>query len=186
MKNLITLASLTLLLTACGGGPGVDSSDGGSDGGPAVMVTGAEGQNPDTTTPATSTDDQNPDTASPALEYTADLRSSADFDFSSSRAIAIDFDVAAASTSPGLMSLCTKYTKTDDSFDVDYNSCTVQAPLENGLYSGKMDVTNDINSVIGVVWFKDETIQPVYKEFSLEVGAKLARRGEGAQSIVWR
>jgi len=170
MKNLITLASLTLLLTACGGGPGGDTSasSGASNGG---AVTGSEGQSPDT---------------SPALEFTADLKSSADFDFSSSRAIAIDFDVASASTSPGLMSLCTKYTKTDDSYNVDYSSCTVQAPLVNGTYSGKMDVTNDIDSVVGVVWFKDESIPPVYKEFSLEVGAKLARRGEGVQSIVWR
>lgn len=172
MKNLITLASLTLLLTACGGGPGVDGDSSSSTGSTETVVgTGPEGQNPDT---------------APVLENTAELRSSADFNFSSSRAIAIDFDVAAASTSQGLMSLCTKYTKTDDSFDVDYNSCTVQAPLVDGVYSGKMDVTNDINSVIGVVWFKDQTVPPVYKEFSLEVGAKLARRGVGAQSIVWR
>ncbi len=171
MKNLITLASLTLLLTACGGGPGVDGDSSSSGGSETVVGTGPEGQNPDT---------------APVLENTAELRSSADFNFSSSRAIAIDFDVAAAITSPGLMSLCTKYTKTDDSFDVDYNSCTVQAPLVDGVYSGKMDVTNDINSVIGVVWFKDETVAPVYKEFSLEVGAKLARRGAGTQSIVWR
>jgi len=162
MRNLITLASLTLLLTACGGGPGVDAD---------VSDSNTENQNP---------------IATPELEYTADLKSSVDFDFSSSRSIAIDFDVAAATSSPGHVSLCTRYNKADDSFDIDYDSCTVKAPLINGIYSGKMDVTNDINSVIGVVWFKDESISPVYKEFSLEVGAKLARRGEGGQSIVWR
>ncbi len=172
MKNLITLASLTLLLTACGGGPGGDSSASASSTGISTVTgTGPEGQNPDT---------------APVLENTAELRSNADFDFSSSRAIAIDFDVAAATTSQGMMSLCTKYTKTGETYDVDYNSCAVQAPLVNGVYSGKMDITNDIDSVVGVVWFADETMAPVYKEFSLEVGAKLARRGAGAQSIVWR
>jgi len=161
MKHVIALTSLTLLLTACGGGPASESDS----------HTGPLGETPDTT---------------PTLENTADLRSSAEFNFDTSRAIAIDFDVAQAKTSPGLMSLCTVYTKQGDQYDVDYDSCTVQAPLVNGEYSGKMDVTNDINSVIGVVWFKDPDIAPVYKEFSLEVGAKVARRGAGPQTIVWR
>lgn len=163
MKNLMTLASLTLLLTACGGGPGTDSAD--------TTDSGSQGQTPDT---------------SQTLENTAELKSSADFNFDTSRAIAIDFDVAQARTSAGLMSLCTKYTETDGEYDVDYDSCTVQSPLVDGIYSGSMDVTNDISSVIGVVWFKDSDIDPVYKEFALEVGAKVARRGGGPQAIVWR
>jgi hypothetical protein len=166
MKNLITLASLTLLLTACGGGGAGDSS---SDASTAVAV------------PAAS-----PEATAPALEGTADLRSSADFDFSSTRAIAIDFDVAAATTAPGMLSLCTKYTKSGEVFDIDYDSCAVQTPIINGVYNSKMDITNDINSVVGVVWFSDEAIAPIYKEFSLEIGAKIARRGAGPQAIVWR
>lgn len=164
MKNLMTIASLTLLLTACGGGPLSETGTSTSDTGPVA-------ETPDTT---------------PELEYTADLKSSADFDFATSRAIAIDFDVAQARTSPGLMSLCTKYTEVSGEFDIDYDSCTVQSPLVDGVYSGQMDVTNDVDSVIGVVWFKDPDIAPVYKEFMLEVGAKVARRGAGPQAIVWR
>ena len=171
MKNLITLASLTLLLTACGGGPGGDDDSSSSGSSTVATGTGPEGQNPDTT---------------PVLENTADLRSSADFDFSSSRSIAIDFQVAAAATSPALLSLCTDYTKSGDSFDINYDSCAVKTPLVNGVYTSNMEITNNINSVVGVVWFKDEAIPPVYKEFTLEVGAKLARRGAGPQSIVWR
>jgi len=183
MKNLMTWASLTLVLTACGGGPGVDSS--GEVGSTDLSAPTGTGSTDVSTSTGTGSEGQNPEIA-PALEYTADLKSSADFDFSSSRSIAIDFDVAEATTSPGLMSLCTKYSKVDDSFDIDYDSCAVQAPLVNGVYSGTMELTNDVNSVVGVVWFKDKSIPPVYKEFSLEVGAKLARRGEGPQSIVWR
>ena len=169
MKNLITLASLTLLLAACGGGP-LDQS--GTASGPvAETPEGPISETPDTT---------------PELEYTADLKSSADFDFSTSRAIAIDFDVVQARTSPGLMSLCTKYTEASGEYDVDYDSCTVQSPLVDGVYSGSMDVTNDVDSVIGVVWFKDPDIAPIYKEFMLEVGAKVARRGAGPQAISWR
>lgn len=179
MKNLMTLASLTLLLTACGGGSGGDSSASTLTGNSNVAALSSEA-------PAeTGAQNQNPEPSAP-LENTAALKSSADFNFETSRAIAIDFNVAAASNSPGLMSLCTKYTKSNDNYDVDYSSCTVQAPLVNGSYNGKMDVTNDVSSVIGVVWFKDEAIPPVYKEFSLGVGAKLARRGGGLQAIVWR
>lgn len=175
MKNLMILASLTLLLTACGGGPGdgtaTDISTGSSDTDTSDTGTGPQGQTTDTT---------------PAVENTAELKSSADFNFDTSRSIAIDFDVLQARTSPGLMSLCTKYTEANGEYDIDYDSCTVQSPLVDGVYSGKMDVTNDINSIVGVVWFKDPDIAPVYKEFSLEVGAKVARRGAGPQAIVWR
>ena len=171
MKNLMTLASLTLLLTACGGGGAGDTSSDPSSTGTPVPVTGPTGQSPDT---------------APAVEHTVDLISSADFNFSSSRAIAIDFDVAAATTSAGMLSLCMVYTKSGDSFDIDYDRCAVQAPLVNGVYNGSMKITNDKNSVVGVVWFRDKAIPPVYKEFSLQVGAKLARRGAGPQSIVWR
>lgn len=162
MKNLMTTAAVAMLLAACGGSPEDDSA--------GSTNTGSQGQAPDTE----------------ILEYTADLRASADFNFSTSRSIAIDFDVPQARTVSGLMSLCTQYTKIAGKYDIDYDSCTVQSPLVNGAYSGKMDVTNDINSVVGVVWFKDPDFAPVYKEFSLEVGAKVARRGSGPQTIVWR
>ncbi|RVU83758.1 hypothetical protein EOL70_15650 [Leucothrix sargassi] len=161
MKNLITMLSLTVLLAACGGG-GDDTADTGTD-----PVAG----NPDTGT---------------QLENTADLEASADFDFATSRSIAIDFDVEEARTSEGMMSVCTDYTSIDGMYDINYDSCTLQAPLEGGIYSGAMEVTNDINTVVGVVWFKDASIGPVYKEFSLEVGARLAKRGSGAQTLVWR
>ena len=74
----------------------------------------------------------------------------------------------------------------DAMYDINYDSCTLQAPLVDGIYSGEMEVTNDIDTVVVVVWFKDSEIEPVYKEFSLEVGAQVARRGTGAQTLVWR
>lgn len=160
MKNLITMVSLTLLLAACGGGG--DS---------------------ETETPIAATPEIPPVVE---LENTEDLESSADFDFATSRSIAIDFDVAQARTSQGLMSVCTEYSKVDDIYDINYDSCTLQAPLVDGVYSGQMEVTNDISKVAGVVWFKDPAISPVYKEFELELGARLASRGVGAQTLVWR
>ena len=169
MKKLITMLSLTVLLTACGSGGSDSETDAsaGTDGGSTTIA-------------------ENPDTDPVVLENTADLESSADFDFATSRSIAIDFDVAAARTSPGLMSVCSDYSKLGEMYDINYDSCTLQAPLVNGIYSGDMEVTNDIDVVVGVVWFKDSSIEPVYKEFALELGARLAGRGAGAQKLVWR
>lgn len=164
MKNIMTVASIALLLVACGGSPEDDQASNSS------TDSGSQGQTPDTE----------------ILEYTADLKASADFNFETSRAIAIDFDVPAARVTEGLMSLCTDYTESGGQYDINYDSCTVQSPLQEGVYSGQMQVTNDIDSVIGVVWFKDPDFAPVYKEFSLEVGATVARRGSGPQAIVWR
>ena len=166
MKNVITMLSLTVLLAACGGGGGSDSTVSAE-----ADTDGSVANTPDTTV---------------VLENTADLEASADFDFATSRSIAIDFDVEQARVSAGLMSVCTDYDELDGMYDINYDSCTLQAPLVDGVYSGDMEVTNDINTVVGVVWFKDESIEPVYKEFSLEVGARLASRGAGNQTLVWR
>ena len=183
MKNLITVVSIAVLLTACGGGgSSEDTTSAAVDTTPAVVNDATNntdtGANPDTGSTDVASNDQTP-------ENTTDLETTAEFGFETARAIAIDFDVEQARTSPGLMSLCTKYTSDGDSYDIDYDSCTVQTPLVNGVYSGEMNVTNDISSVVGVVWFKDEAVPPVYKEFSLAVGARLARRGEGIQTIRW-
>jgi len=155
------MVSLTLLLAACGGGGDSETDT------PIISAT------PDTSPVV-------------VLENTEDLVSSTDFDFATSRSIAIDFDVERARISEGLMSVCTEYSKVDDIYDINYDSCTLQAPLVDGIYSGQMEVTNDVNKVAGVVWFKDPAILPVYKEFELELGARLANRGVGAQTLVWR
>lgn len=171
MKKVITAVSLVVLLAGCGGG-------GGGGGDSATTDSGG------TTTTSTNTGGGDAKVTS-----TADIVTTPQFDFAASRSVDINFDVPEARTAEGMLSLCSKYSdQGDGTFDIDYNSCTVQATLVNGVYNAKMELTNDVNSVVGVVWFADSSLAPVYKEFSIATTAGRTLGASGVKqspTIVW-
>lgn len=163
MKKIITAVSLMMLLTGCGGG----------------------GTAADNSTGSTTTASNNTTTVESAqVTSTAELVATPEFDFAAARTINIDFDVPEARTVEGMLSLCTKYSPQDDgTFDINYDSCMVQATLVNGAYKSQMELTNDINSVVGVVWFADTALAPVYKEFTLATTTAASSRPADASNI---
>jgi len=87
---------------------------------------------------------------------TANLQVEDSFDFATSRNAQVDM-------------FCTNYTKLpDDTYEVDYNSCVLQAPLNGGVLSEQISLVNQHASVLAVVWFQDESMQPMYQEFHFE------------------
>ncbi|WML91621.1 hypothetical protein RCF98_04600 [Thiothrix lacustris] len=170
MKKIITVVSLMVLLTGCGGGGGTVAGTSTSDTTIASNTTAPLESN----TQATST---------------AAIIAAPEFDFASARTIDIQFDVPEARTTEGMLSLCTKYSsESDGTFNINYDSCLVQATLVNGLYQSQMELTNDVNSVIGVIWFADPDLAPVYKEFTLAATAGASARSANANThptIVW-
>lgn len=169
MKHLITISSLALLLAACGG-------------------TGA--------------DSTNPDAAAQEYTGTASLKSTPEFEFNTSTDSSFEFSqtqnrsteggVSFGFPGAGFMSICTEYSELeeDGEYDVNYDSCVLQAPVEDDSFLADIKVTNDVDSVIGVIWLKksddDETDPaPVYKVFPLKTSATVARRGTGPQALVW-
>lgn len=168
MKKVITAVSLLVLLTGCGGGGGGGDSAATDSGGTTATNTGG---------------------SDAKVTSTADIVTTPQFDFAASRNVDIKFDVPEARTTEGMLSVCSKYSdKGDGTFDIDYNSCTVQATLVNGVYNAKMELTNDVDSVVGVVWFADSSLAPVYKEFSIATTAGRTLGASGVKqspTIVW-
>lgn len=127
-----------------------------------------------------------------AATDTKTLEVANDFAFDTARTIDIDFDLESARDTHASVSICTKYMQDGSAFDVDYDSCTVQAPMINGVFSHSMEVTNQFDSVIAVVWFKDSTISPLHREFTIDPPLAVAgARGIRAASdqrrvIVWK
>lgn len=171
MKKVITAVSLSALLSlmaGCGGGGGGDSA--------------ASDSNGTTTTASNNNGNTGGSGEESRVTSTAEIVTTPEFDFSASRSVDINFDVPEARNVEGMLSLCSKYAdQGDGTFDIDYNSCTVQATLVNGVYNAKMELTNDVDSVVGVVWFTDPAVSPVYKEFS--VATTTAGRGFGASGV---
>jgi len=100
---------------------------------------------------------------------TANLQVEDSFDFATSRNAQVDMNVPAAASVEAEATFCTNYTKLpDDTYEVDYNSCVLQAPLNGGVLSEQISLVNQHASVLAVVWFQDESMQPMYQEFHFE------------------
>jgi hypothetical protein len=198
IKKLITIAPLMLLLTACGGGgdgelllapaqqpdSGADTASGGEEdtvsGSGETSSGGDTGTETGTDSPVDATDaveeEEEPYVAEAAA--TSELSSDDHFDFSTRWDLAIDFDIDAATGTTGFLSICTEYEfDGEDAYGVNFDKCALRASIVDGFYNGQMPVTNDITSVLAVIWFADESGAPVYNEFDLV---------NGQQSIEWR
>lgn len=123
---------------------------------------------------------------------TKSLKVADNFTFDTARTIDIDFDLESARGTQASVSICTSYTQDAEDFDVDYDSCAVRAPMMDGVFSHSMEVTNEFDSVVAVVWFKDSSMAPLHREFSIDPPLAVAGvRGIRAATnqrrvIVWK
>ena len=162
--------SLAGVLSACGGG---------GEGGLAEPAQGAAFAGPEVTAPVTLTD-------------TKTLEVANDFAFDTARVIDIDFDLESARNSQASVSICTRFEQNGGAFDVDYDSCAIRAPMTDGVFSHQMEITNEFESVVAVVWFKDDTMDPLHRVFGIDPPVAVATdRGVRAapdqrRVIVWK
>ena len=99
---------------------------------------------------------------------TKSLTVAKDFSFDTAQTIDIAFDLEDARDTDASVSICTEYTPAGDAYTIDYESCTVRGPMYDGVFSHSMEVTNEFDSVVAVVWFLDPAMPPMYREFSLD------------------
>ena len=99
------------------------------------------------------------------LSDTQSLNVSSSFDFTTARTVVVDFDLDQARGENASVSICTEFNPLGDAYDVNYDSCTVRGPMDNGYFQHSMYVTNDIDAVAGVVWFLDSTREPLMQVF---------------------
>ncbi len=122
--------------------------------------------------------------ASSPLTNTRELVVDENFNFASSRSIDIEFDIAEAAQDDATVSICTDYTPGGNAIDVNYESCTVNGEMENGTFKHVMNVTNEFDSVVAVVWFQDPSNEPLYKEFFVNDSTTRSKRGN--PTLIWR
>lgn len=132
--------------------------------------------------------------SSDIVETVADTKSlevASDFDFDTARSIDIEFDLESARGMEASVSICTSYDVDGDAYDVDYESCAVRGPMLDGVFNHSMEITNEFDSVVAVVWFQDSTMVPLHREFSIDdtvavAGVRGIRAANGQRRvIVW-
>ncbi len=162
MYKSLTAASVALLLVACGG-----SGSGGVQDTNEFITPGIGSALPDATDTRT-------------------LEVDRSFAFATARTIDIEFDIESARNADATVSICTDFVPVASEFDVDFDSCTVSGELDNGMFSHSMDVTNDKNSVVGVVLFQSAEMPPLYKEFNVDENQRTKGDGTVQSVIVWK
>jgi hypothetical protein len=111
-----------------------------------------------------------------------------DFAFDTAQRIDIDFDLESARNTEASVSICTTYAQDDIGYDINYDTCTVQSAMINGVFSHSMEVTNEYTSVIAVVWFQNPELSPIHREFTVSgpVDERTVKSVDGRRIIVWR
>jgi len=84
------------------------------------------------------------------------------------RTLFVDFDIPV--TEDGYLSVCTDYTGSGNDYEIDLESCPVRSPATAGVYQGSISLTNEVTSLIGALYFYDESATPLFQEFDIEAG----------------
>ena len=201
MKKTILVAATGIVLSACGGGSNVGGTTA-----PTGLATNtpeigaAINASPDTSdnTVTQATDSSSPDenttlsNIDAVVKNSQSLEVSDTFAFDTARTVDVDFDLEQARDHQASVSICTTFDPLGGPFDVDYDSCTVQGQMINGMFHHSMEVTNDIDSVAAVVWFQDNSMQPMMQIFPVEhqttesPSKKTVMSAASTPRIVWR
>lgn len=183
MKKTLLIGAITTslaVLTGCGG----DSNP------TAALETGAALA---ATTDAVPPQSETTDAASIDLTEVSDTKSltvAKDFSFATAQHIDIAFDLESARDTDASVSICTSYMEDASGYDIDYDSCSVRGPMVGGVFNHSMEITNEFDSVVAVVWFLDPSMQPMYQEFSIDTPLATSDRSTMSLNqrrvIVWK
>ncbi len=159
------VTALSVLLIACGGSSSSDSD-------PVLLgaaITEGQTDSAANTNFVAITDSELGDLANVPDTKTASLQVLDDFTFDTSRSTTVSMSIPEARNVDAEATFCTDYSaKNDGTYDIDYNSCVLSAPLLGGVLNEELNLVNQHASVIGVVWFQDPAIQPVYQEYHFD------------------
>lgn len=87
------------------------------------------------------------------------------FPFGTARMIKLSVDLPSFAGQVAKVSVCTDFVESEYGYKIDYKSCPVRGNLVNGQFEQGLALMNQYDSAIGVIWFKNKWIEPVYQKF---------------------
>lgn len=176
-KIIIITLPLALTLAACGGSGSGDLVRSQPDSSLPDSGSITDGSSTDVA-PDPDLGAANGGTQPAEADATADLLTTKSFDFKTQWEMAVDFDIGDAKAKDGFLSICSEFEFDGESaYDVNYDKCSIRSKISNGVFNSSVNVTNDIDGLLAVVWFNDQLDPPLYNEFELV---------NGQESIIWR
>lgn len=88
-----------------------------------------------------------------AVTRTSELTAEDDFSFTSSYDISVSIDLG--SDTSQYLNICHEFTNPSSTPIVNYGSCVLKAPLQNGQYAGSISLTNDVKDLVIAIWGYD-------------------------------
>ncbi len=164
IKNGLALTAVAVLLSACGS-PSSQNDD------PLLGAAFGQGQTESAanTNYVAITDEELGFLANVPDTETASLRVMDDFTFDTSRETTVSMSIPEASSVNAEATFCTDYSlQSGGDYEVNYDSCVLSAPLLGGELNEELNLVNQHSSVLGIVWFQDPSMQPMYQEFHFD------------------
>ena len=136
---------MTILIIACGG------NDQDSNITPNIQTKNVADNNSDTISI----------NLSDPVSTTSELIVPNGFSFSTTYSIYIDIDISHLSSTRAYLSICGEFTlDAYQDITVDYESCILRTGMNNGIYTGDIQVPNDKEQLVIAIWFYDANIAP--------------------------
>jgi len=166
IRNSFALTAVAMVLSACG-----SSSEGDDGSEPAIGA--AIGVEQTASAADTNyvgiTDEELGDLAEVPDTETARLQVFDDFTFETARQTSVYLSIPEAVGVSAEATFCTDYSLKDNGdYDVNYDSCILTTPMFGGVVDEELNLVNQHDSVLGVVWFQDPNIPPQYQEFQFD------------------
>ncbi|WP_245335222.1 hypothetical protein [Shewanella sp. WXL01] len=173
LPSLLAISVISLL-SACGGGGGggespapvanTPTSTGDTDtGGTGDTDTGGTDEGDDQTPPEEPTP---PEEEEPTPDPTSLDDLVVDADFEMQAVFELEVQVALTNGKRGYFSLCDDFTQ-GANITVNYESCLLRGPLDNGQLNDTLKVANHQASLMAVVWFYDGS-EPQYQSWQYD------------------
>lgn len=104
-----------------------------------------------------------------------------DFLFDTARTVQLRVNMLDIAGALGSLSICTDFQETSSGFDINYQSCPIRGTVANGQFEQDMSLMNQFDSVVAVIWFRNQEFAPRYQKFDT---ADLTESTEG-QEWLW-
>ena len=168
-KHTLALTCIAGLLTGCGGGSISGSLVDQIGSGEEVQAAAATEQTPEAANPTPYVEEAVNNTSFATIpdSETSQIVTTANFLFDTAKSVELRVNIAEAIGTQSSISLCTDYEANGSGYSVNYNSCAVKATIQDGQFTHQMELMNQFDSAIAVVWFPDQEFEPMFNELNV-------------------
>ena len=115
---------------------------------PANWQPNGDANNPDSEPTASEGSNSTTQQPASAVKRFKDLKVPPGFTFDGTRRVNLDINLDEPLSGPTQLTVCSRYQRVGQRYQIDYSSCPLSAPLTNGRYLGSLSVPDGTKSLI--------------------------------------